>query len=262
MTILQVDGLTKHFGGLTAVKDVSFSVGGGEIVGLIGPNGAGKTTCFNLISGFFKPTAGRIIFKGKDVTFQPDHLLATQGLVRTFQHTSLFPKLDVLSNIVIGAHRYRSTNWVQAVFDTKRFRQDEKNLWEKAVRVLEFMNMSEIRKELAGSLAYGDQRRLEIAIALAAEPELLLLDEPAAGMNPVESIELMRLIKEIQARGIHVLLVEHDMKLVMGICDRIVVLNYGRKLAEGTPKQIREDPEVIKVYLGSSLKDKTRTIAQ
>lgn len=252
--MLQVQGLTKSFGGLTAVSDVTFDVSSGEIVGLIGPNGAGKTTCFNVISGFFKPTKGRIIFKGEDITALTDYQRASNGVVRTFQHTSLFPKLNVLTNIVIGAHTKRSSNLLDAIFNTKKFRLDEKQLWGKAEEILEIMKMTEIKEELAGSLAYGDQRRLEIAIALASDPELLLLDEPAAGMNPTESVELMQLIKSLQANGITILIVDHDMKVVMEMCDRIVVINYGKKIAEGIPKQIAENQEVISVYLGNSLK--------
>ena len=252
MPLLEVRDLTVHFGGLAAVNGVTFGVEAGEVLGLIGPNGAGKTTCFNLITGLLRPDAGRVAFRDGDITALPPHAIARQGLMRTFQKTSLFPRLSVLENVMIGQQARLQPRVWPALLRTPAQRREMAAVRERADEVLAFLEMTALRGAPAGSLAYGDQRRLAIAIALAGRPALLLLDEPAAGMTPAESGRLMDLIGRVRAGGITVLLVDHDMKVVMGICDRIVVLDYGRKIAEGKPQEIRRDPEVIRVYLGEA----------
>jgi len=254
MVFLEVRDLTKTFGGLTALSNVSFDVREGEIFGLIGPNGAGKSTCFNLLTGFYRPTSGRVVFGGREITYKPDYERAGMGIIRTFQHTSLFSALTVFENILIGTHCCRNSSLGGALFRTRKFREDEGRLRLKVERILDIVGLTEKSRLPATSLSYGEQRKLEIAIALAGDPKLLLLDEPAAGMNPTESMKLMDLIKNLQSQGLTILLVEHYMKLVMGICDRIVVLNYGEKIAEGTPREVRSNEEVIRVYLGSRAK--------
>ncbi len=252
MPLLEVRDLTVHFGGLAAVNDVSFGLEAGEVLGLIGPNGAGKTTCFHLITGLLRPDGGRVAFEERDITALPPHVIARRGLVRTFQKTSLFPRLTVLENVMIGQQaRLRPRVW-PALLRTAAQRREMAEVRARAEEVLAFLGMPALRGVEARSLPYGDQRRLAIAIALAGRPALLLLDEPAAGMTPTESRRLMDLIGQIRAGGTTVLLVDHDMKVVMGICDRIVVLDYGRKIAEGKPHEIRRDPEVIRVYLGEA----------
>ncbi|MEW6275183.1 MAG: ABC transporter ATP-binding protein [Bacillota bacterium] len=254
MAFLEVRDLTKSFGGLTALNKVSFAVQEGEVFGLIGPNGAGKSTCFNLLTGFLKPTSGRIVFNGEEVTSLPDYARARMGIIRTFQHTSLFSGLSVFENVLIGTHCCHRSTLGGALFRTKNFLKDEQQLRAKVEQILDFVELKEKKDLPAGSLSYGEQRKLEIAIALAGDPKLLLLDEPAAGMNPAESRKLMELIKALQSRGITILLVEHYMQLIMGVCDRIAVLNYGVKIAEGTPQEVRNNEEVIRVYLGSRTK--------
>jgi branched-chain amino acid transport system ATP-binding protein len=250
MPILEGKNLTRAFGGLVALREVTLEVHSHEILGIIGPNGAGKTTCFNVITGFYPATRGTVLFEGKDISSLPMEKRALLGMVRTFQHTSLFPKLTVYENVLAATHRMRPTIFFQHIFRNGSFKSAEKELSQKGLKVLEFLGLREQRDVLARNLPYGSQRKLEIAIALATAPKLLLLDEPAAGMDPVESQELMRLIKEIQKQGIAIMLVEHNMKLVMGICDRLVVLNYGSKIAEGKPTDIAQNTDVINVYLG------------
>jgi len=250
MPILEGKNLTRAFGGLIALKEVNLEVQPHEILGIIGPNGAGKTTCFNVLTGFYPPTSGDVFFDGREISSTPMEKRALLGMVRTFQHTSLFPKLTVYENVLTATHKMNATNLFQHIFRHGSFKRTEKDLAQKAAKALDFLGLREQRDMLARNLPYGSQRKLEIAIALATEPKLLLLDEPAAGMDPVESQELMRLIKEIQNQGITIMLVEHNMKLVMGICDRLVVLNYGAKIAEGKPKEIAQDPDVIHIYLG------------
>jgi branched-chain amino acid transport system ATP-binding protein len=250
MPLLEVQDLTVHFGGLAAVNGVTFALEEGEILGLIGPNGAGKTTCFNLITGLLRPQQGRVRLQGRDITGLPPHLIARRGVVRTFQKTSLFPRLSVLENVMIGQQgRLRPRLW-PALARTAAQRREMGAVRGRAQEVLQLLGMAALEATPARALAYGEQRHLAIAIALAGRPALLLLDEPAAGLTPAESRHLMELIGQIRAEGMTVLLVEHDMKVVMGICDRIVVLDYGRKIAEGKPQEIRRNPEVIRVYLG------------
>jgi branched-chain amino acid transport system ATP-binding protein len=248
--LLKLEGLTRAFGGLVAANAVDFEVGSNQIVGLIGPNGAGKTTVFNMIGGTIPPTSGRISFEGRDCTGFPSHRMAQLGVTRTFQITSLFPGLSALDNVKIGTHRGKKSTVLDAFIRSVRYRREEREVQAKAEEILSFLGMARQADVLAQNLPYGDQRKLEIAVALAAAPKLLLLDEPAAGMNPDESRRLTLMIEAIRKRGISVLLVEHHMKVVMGVCDRIVVLNHGSKIAEGPPQAVANDPTVISVYLG------------
>ncbi len=253
--VLEVDAVTLKFGGLTALENVSFHIDEGEILGLIGPNGAGKTTCFNAVTGVYRVTSGDIRFNGDSLVGMKRHQITRKGVARTFQNIRLFKTMTALENVLVGADAQHSTGLISALFRLPRHRTEEQQGHERAMELLRFMGIHRHADELAANLSYGDQRRLEIARAMATEPKLICLDEPAAGFNPAEKVKLMELIKKVRDQGYTVLLIEHDMKLVMGVTDRIVVLEFGRKIAEGKPAEIRDNPAVIAAYLGVDEED-------
>lgn len=252
-SLLSVKDLTMRFGGLVAVDQVALDIAPEQVVSIIGPNGAGKTTVFNCITGFYKPTAGSITFKGEAVAGLPGHKIARKGMVRTFQHVRLFKEMTPIENLLIAQHHHLNTNIFSGLFKTPGFRKSEKGALEKAKYWLNKVDLFDYANRLSGNLAYGQQRRLEIARCMVTDPSLLMLDEPAAGLNPRETSDLNDLIVDLKDNEkISVVLIEHDMKLVMGISDYIYVVNQGRPLADGTPDQIRQNPDVIKAYLGES----------
>ena len=252
MALLETKKLRKNFGGLVAIQGLDVAVNQGEILGLIGPNGSGKTTFFNLISGIFKPTRGTIIFKGKDITGLPSNRIAKMGMGRTFQSTTLFKDETVLTNVEVGHHLLSKAGIGWDFFSTAHARRDKEDILKKSMELLEFMGLAAMQDELAKNLPHGHQRVLGVCIGLAIQPELLVLDEPVTGMNPEETSSMMKLLRKIRDdRGITIILVEHDMSAVMGLSDRMVVLNYGRKIAEGPPKEIRDNRAVIEAYLGT-----------
>ena len=247
--LLELDCISRVFGGLTAVGDLSFQVEEGEIRGLIGPNGAGKTTTFNVISGFYAPSSGRVLYRGRDISGMSTSAIARLGMVRTFQGTTLFQEFPVLGNVLVGCHMTAKAGFLATVLGTNRAK--ERAARDRAMQMLEFFDMGELADAPTSSLPHGLQRALGMAVALAADPKLLLLDEPFTGMNPEETRRMMELMRRVRDRGVTLLLVEHDMQAVMGLCDRITVLNFGRLLCEGTPEEVRTHPEVIQAYLGS-----------
>jgi branched-chain amino acid transport system ATP-binding protein len=256
MILLEARGLAKHFGGIKALNGVDLHVGEGELVGVIGPNGSGKTTVFNVITGIYRPDRGTVAFGGKPIDGLPPHKISRLGIARTFQNIRLFRNLTVTDNVLAACQADVRYGPVSAVCRSRRFREGEKELKEKAMDLLALLSLQDRRGELAKNLPYGDQRRLEIARALASEPDILLLDEPAAGMNASDVGKLMEFILEIRDRHrLAILLIEHQMQLVMGICERVVVMDFGEVIARGTPHEIRNDPRVIEAYLGQDSQD-------
>jgi len=251
MELLNVDSITMKFGGLTAVNNFKLKVEPGELIGLIGPNGAGKTTVFNMITGIYTPTINKIYFQDKDITGMKPDRIAREGIARTFQNMRLMNNLTVIDNVMIGFHLHLKSNLASAIFKFPGYAREEEGIYDRSMELLEKVGLESFKLAKAGSLPYGQQRKLEIARALATQPKLLLLDEPAAGMNPQETRELMNFIQKIQDDfSLTIFLIEHDMKVVMGICKRILVMDYGVTIAEGNPKEIQDNPEVIKAYLG------------
>ncbi len=256
MSLLELAGVTMEFGGLTALSNVSFPVERGDILGLIGPNGAGKTTLFNVVTALFSPTAGDILFEGESIRGLPTHEIARRGIVRTFQNIRLFPQMTVEENVLVGRHVRSRAGVTRSVLRTKGQRDEEARLRARTNDLLRLVGLEGANRAVAASLPYGHQRRAEIARALASDPKLLLLDEPAAGMNESETEDIRRLIGTVRDLGITVILIEHDMSLVMKVCNRLVVLSFGQKIAEGAPEQIQDDPAVVEAYLGRGEDDR------
>lgn len=256
MSELILKNVSKKFGGLRAVDNLDLDVPGGKILSLIGPNGAGKTTVFNMITGVYPPTDGTITYRGRKLNDLKSNRIIARGIARTFQNIRLFNSMTVLENVQIGMHCRTKSGAFRAVFKTRAEVREEKEITGKSMEILEYLGLAEYYNEYASNLPYGDQRRLEIARAMATQPEILLLDEPAAGMNPSETAELMGLIQKLRDTGLTIFLVEHDMRLVMGISELVIVLDYGQKIAEGTPEEIQKNKKVIDAYLGTGSKDK------
>lgn len=250
MALLEVKNLTKYFGGLAALNGVSFEVNKGEILGLIGPNGAGKSTLFNVVSGVFKPTAGSIIFEGESISRLRPNEIAKRGIIRTYQANILFPDLTAIENVMIGYHLQTKAGFFGFLFNSATAREDDEKVKIEAIKILGYCGIASVQHELAKNLPHGHQRMLAIAMALAAKPKLLLLDEPVTGMNAEEVSNTVELVRKLKETGITVVIVEHTMKVVMNLCERIVVLRFGQKLAEGTPQQIQSNKDVIEAYLG------------
>ena len=250
MSFLETENITMHFGGLAAVEDVTFHVDKGEIVSLIGPNGAGKTTIFNMLTGVYEITSGEMTFEGTNLKNLIPQDIVKLGISRTFQNLRLFPQMRVIENVLVGTHIHTKYNLFDSIFRTKKFRQEEGEMEAKAVNILRSIGLGDLIDSFANSLPYGEQRKVEIARAIATDAKLILLDEPAAGMNPAESAELLRFIRELRDKGYTILMIEHDMSVVMNISDRIYVLDHGRLIAEGKPEEIANNPRVIEAYLG------------
>ena len=257
--LIEVVGLRKRFGGLLAVNSVDFTIPQGTIVSLIGPNGAGKTTFFNMLTGVYKPTAGRIVFDGEDVTGKPPHAITERGVGRTFQNIRLFQNMTALENVLVGMHSRLKGGILRSILRTPGLKREERAAFERARELLQFSGLRRREDEVARNLPYGDQRRLEVARALATQPKLLLLDEPTAGMNPQETADFTAFVAKLKAEeNLTILMIEHDMRVVMGVSDRVTVLDYGEKIAEGPPQEIQRNERVIEAYLGSGSRDPER----
>ena len=251
MMLLEIENVSKHFGGLAALTDVSLSIMKGEIYALIGPNGAGKTTLFNVITGIYRPDSGNFRLEGMEMAGKKPSMMSKSGISRTFQNIRLFSNMTAMENVMVGRHCRTKSGLLGAIFGSRETRSEEKSVREKARHLLDYVGIEQHAQRLAKNLSYGDQRRLEIARALATEPRLLALDEPAAGMNHSETDSLRKLLETIRRDGTTLLLIEHDVKLVMGLCDRLSVLHFGKKIAEGTPSEIAGNPQVVEAYLGA-----------
>ena len=249
--ILNAKKISKYFGGLKAVDEVDMQIKQGEIFGVIGPNGAGKTTFFNIASGLVSPSSGEVWLNGENITKNKPEAIAKKGIARTFQNIKLFEDMTVLENIKIGFHLHTKTNMFDAVTHSRRYKRDEEMILAKGEALLDKIGLSDYKDVMAGNLAYGTQRKVEIARALAMVPQILLLDEPAAGMNPQETQSLLEFVKELNTNGFTIVVIEHDMKFIMNICDRILVLNYGKKICEGTPEEVKNSPSVVEAYFGT-----------
>ncbi len=256
--LIEAVGLSKYFGGLAALRDVSIRIGGKELLGIIGPNGAGKTTLFDVLTGFTKPTKGQVIYSGMEITDLPPDRIAHLGIYRTFQRVSVFRALTVTENLVVGGHAKIRTRLWDDLFYTARCRRSERNVREKANDMVRFLGLERVFSQRAGTLSYGNQKLLSLGVALMGEPKILLLDEPAAGMNSAETNRLMSLVRKLKEEGLTIIVVEHDMKFIMDLCERIVVLHFGSIIAEGTPREVSQNEDVIRVYLGTKDRQNAR----
>ncbi|MGA1932115.1 ABC transporter ATP-binding protein [Arcobacter sp. YIC-464] len=249
--VLEIENVSKLFHGLVAIDDLTIKVKPGQIYGIIGPNGAGKTTLFNCVTGIYTPEKGTIKYKGENITGMSPHKIAQRGVLRTFQNIRLFKEMSVAENIMAGCHTKSEQKWYHSIFHTSAYRADEKKHWEKVEELMEFFNLSAFAMTPTGDLSYGAQRKVEMARALAADPELLILDEPAAGLNENETIELTGIIQKIKEMGLGIMMIEHDMDMVMSLTDYITVINFGKEISQGEPSFVQSDPRVIEAYIGS-----------